>query len=62
MHKTSLYVKTKYIHNNTSPPKQNGHNFADDILKCIFMNEKFCNLIRISLKFVPEGPIDNNQH
>ena len=24
------------------------------------MNEKFCILIKISLKFVPEGPIDNN--
>ena len=26
----------------------------------IFMNEKFCISIKISLKFVPEGPIDNN--
>ena len=33
--------------------------FADDILKCIFMNEKFCISIQISLKFVPKGPIDN---
>ena len=23
------------------------------------MNEKFCILIRIPLKFVPEGPVDN---
>ena len=23
------------------------------------MNEKFCSLIRISLKFVPKGPIHN---
>ena len=22
------------------------------------MNEMFCNLVRVSLKFVPEGPID----
>ena len=34
-------------------------NLADDIFKCIFINEKFCILIRISLKFVPRGPIDN---
>ena len=34
---------------------------ADDIFRCIFMNEKFCILIKISLKFVPKGPIDNNQ-
>ena len=32
---------------------------ADYIFKCIFMNEKFCILIRMSLKFVPKGPIDN---
>ena len=38
---------------------QNGRHFADDIFKCIFMNEKFCIFIRISLKFVPKGPIDN---
>ena len=24
------------------------------------MNDKFCILIKISLKFVPRGPIDNN--
>ena len=34
---------------------------ADDIFNCIFLNEKFCILIQISLKFVPKGPIDNNQ-
>ena len=33
---------------------------ADDIFKCIFLNEKLCILIRISLKFAPKGPIDNN--
>ena len=41
-------------------PGQNGRHFADDILRCIFVNEKFCVLIEISLKFVPKGPIDNN--
>ena len=35
--------------------------FADDIFKHIFVNEKFCILIKISLKFVRRGPIDNNQ-
>ena len=34
--------------------------FADDIFRCNFVNEKFCILIKISLKFVPKGPIDNN--
>ena len=33
---------------------------ADNVFKCIFVNEKFCILIKISLKFVPKGPIDNN--
>ena len=42
-----------------SVPGQNGRHFADDIFKCIFMNEYFSILIRISLKFVPKGPIDN---
>ena len=33
---------------------------ADDISKCVFLNEKFCIVIKISLKFVPGGLIDNN--
>ena len=33
-------------------------NSADDIFRCIFVNEKFCILIQISLKFVPKGQID----
>ena len=32
---------------------------ADDIFRCIFMNEIFSILIAISLKFVSKGPIDN---
>ena len=42
------------------PPGENGRHFADAILKCIFLNEKFCILIKISLRFVPKGPIDDN--
>ena len=45
---------------NSSLPEQNGRHFADDLFKCIFMNEKVCILIRILLNFVPKGPIDNN--
>ena len=45
---------------NSSSPEQNGRRFADDIFACIFKNEKSCTLIRISPKFVPKGPIDNN--
>ena len=43
----------------SSPPGQNGRHFADDIFKCIFLNEKLCILIRISLKFVSMCPINN---
>ena len=32
---------------------------ADDIFKCIFLNENYRNPIQISLKFVPRIPIDN---
>ena len=39
---------------------QNGHHFPDDIFRCIFLNEKFCILIKISLKFVPNGSIDTD--
>ena len=45
---------------NPSTPGQNGCHFADNIFKCIFVNEKFCIPIQISLKFVPKDPIDNN--
>ena len=42
-----------------TPPGKNGHHQADSIFKCILLNEKFCILIKISLKFVPSGTIDN---
>ena len=38
---------------------QNGRHFAHDIFNRIFINEKFCILNRISLKFVPKDPIHN---
>ena len=43
---------------NTLRPRQNGH-FADDVFKCIFLNENASIAIKISLKFVPKGPINN---
>ena len=45
---------------NSSAPGQNGHCFTKDIFRCIFMNEKFCVWIKISLKYVPKGLINNN--
>ena len=44
---------------NSSPPGQNGRHFTDDICEYIFMNERFCILIRISLKFAHKDQIDN---
>ena len=44
----------------TLRPRQNGRRFADDTFKCIFLNENVRILIKISLKFVPKGPINNN--
>ena len=46
---------------NSSPAGQNGRHFADDIFTCILVNEKICILIKISLKFVPKCPINNNE-
>ena len=45
---------------NSSPLDNMAAVLADDNFKCIFLNEKLCILIQISLKFVPKGPIDNN--
>ena len=44
----------------TLRPRQNGHHFADDIFKCIFLNQNVWISIEISLKFVPKGPIKNS--
>ena len=44
---------------NTLRPRQNGRHLADNIFKCIFLNENFWIPNKISLKFVPKGPINN---
>ena len=44
---------------NTMRPRQNGCHFADNIFKCIFWNENVWISIKISLKFVPKGPVNN---
>ena len=38
---------------------QNGCHFPDNIFKCIFLNENVWISIKILLKFVPKGPINN---
>ena len=44
---------------NTLRPRQNGRRFADDTFKRIFLNENVRISIKISLKFVPKGQINN---
>ena len=43
----------------TLRPRQNGCHFVDDIFKCIFLNEKFEFRLKLRMKFVPKGPINN---
>ena len=40
-------------------PRQNGRHMADDIFKCIFLNENLWISLKISLNFVPEVRINN---
>ena len=54
-----MYIVIHQNSFNTLGPRQNGRHFADDILKCIFLNENIWISIKISLKFVPKGPINN---
>ena len=44
---------------NTLRPRQNGRHFPDDIFKCTFLNENISISIKISIKFVSKGPINN---
>ena len=44
---------------NTLRPRRNEQHFADDIFKRIFFNENVWISLKISLKFVPKGPIIN---
>ena len=45
---------------NQSRPGQNGRYFAEEIFRYIFVNAKVRILIKISLKFVLKGAIENN--
>ena len=44
---------------NTLRERQNCRHFADDIFKCIFLNENVWILFKISLKFVPKLQMNN---
>ena len=44
---------------NTLRPRLDGRHFADDIFNCILLNENVWISIKISLKFVSNGPTNN---
>ena len=48
-----------YMAINSLRPRRNRRHFADNIFKCIFLNENAWIPINFSLKFVPMGPINN---
>ena len=54
-----LYGITILVQVNSLRPRQNGRHFANDIFKCIFLNENVWIPIEIWMKFVPKGPINN---
>ena len=56
---SDIYHCRIYSSFNTLRPRQNGRHFADDIFKCIFLNEDIWIAIKISLKFVPKVRINN---
>ena len=54
-----LFALASDIHVNSLRPRRNGRYNADDIFKCIFLKENVWIPTKISLKFVPKGPINN---
>ena len=52
-------LSSDYIVVNKLRPRQNGRQFADDLFRCIFLNENIRISTMFSLKFVPVGPINN---
>ena len=59
MEEAEKLIPKKLTTINTLRPRQNGRHFADDHLKCIFLNENLSISIQISLKFVSRCPIHN---
>ena len=56
---TQYLILYRSHHVNTLRPRQNGRHFADAIFKWIFLNKNVWIPIKISLKLVPQGPINN---
>ena len=56
---TSVYTPGWHLKYQHIGAETNRRHFADDIFKCIFLNENVWIPTKISLKFVPKGPINN---
>ena len=52
-----VVIMTQWV--NTSRQTQTGRHCADDIFKCIFLNENIWIVIKFSRKFIPKGPVNN---
>ena len=59
MGRVTFFYLLRYSNLNSLRPRRNGCYNADDIFKCIFLKENVLILTKISLKFVPKGPINN---
>ena len=59
VHRSRHVCKLAFLCFNTLRPRQNGRLFADDIFKCIFLNENVRISMKISLNFVPKGRNNN---
>ena len=55
--KHGIFMAYQWI--NSLRPRQNRRHFADDIFKCILLNENVRISIEVPLNFVPKGPINN---
>ena len=54
----TLRYRLTTSHNiNTLRPRPNDRHSADDVFKCIFLNEEYWILSHISLKYIPKGHI-----
>ena len=56
-----IYMMNIYSINSLRTRRDRRH-FVDDVIKCIFFNENVLISIKISLNFIPKGPIKIFQH
>ena len=58
-YETNISAIYRYTLFSVLRPRQNGRHFPNDIFKCLFLNKNVWISVKISLKFVPDGPINN---